>query len=243
MKEKIGFTLAEVLINLGIIGIVAAMTLPMFISNYREKELITRAKKSASILWNALTAIQAEYGETDFSNIFATGSIDAEDTADMLAKHLKVIKRCKSGKTGCHDSPIKLAKPVDNTGNGTAGYFSTIGFRNLPQLVLADGSIIQVQNYGKCDRTYMGNVTDADGNVVTDSSANPVKQEYKASSCVDLVIDTNGNKGPNQVGADVFGMFIVPTGVQKGVSHGDLWNILYADKIQAVSYTPGTPIK
>lgn len=243
MKKHIGFTLAEVLITLGIIGVVAAMTLPMLISNYKEKELITRAKKSASILWNALTAIQAEYGETDFSNIFATGSINSEDTADILSRHLKVIKRCKIMETGCHDSPIKLAKPVDNTGSGTAGYFSRYGLKNLPQLVLADGSIIQVQNYGKCDRTYMGNVTDADGNVVTDSAGNPLKEEKMSSSCVDLTIDTNGNKGPNQVGADVFGMFIVPSGVQKGNSRGDLWNILYADKINVVNYTPGTPIK
>lgn len=34
--KKIAFTLAEVLITLGIIGVVAAMTMPVLISNYRE---------------------------------------------------------------------------------------------------------------------------------------------------------------------------------------------------------------
>lgn len=39
------FTLAEVLITLGIIGIVAALTLPALIQNNRNKELQTGLKK------------------------------------------------------------------------------------------------------------------------------------------------------------------------------------------------------
>lgn len=37
MKKNLGFTLAEVLITLGIIGVVAAMTIPMLITNYQKK--------------------------------------------------------------------------------------------------------------------------------------------------------------------------------------------------------------
>ncbi len=44
MKKK-GFTLAEILITLGIIGIVAAMTIPTLISNYKKKEYSTKIKK------------------------------------------------------------------------------------------------------------------------------------------------------------------------------------------------------
>lgn len=43
---KKGFTLAEVLITLGIIGVVAAMTMPSLIQNYRKKEATTRIKNS-----------------------------------------------------------------------------------------------------------------------------------------------------------------------------------------------------
>ena len=43
-KRKNGFTLAEVLITIGIIGIVAAMTLPAVIGNYKKQEVVSRLK-------------------------------------------------------------------------------------------------------------------------------------------------------------------------------------------------------
>ena len=49
---KKAFTLAEVLITLGIIGIVAAMTLPALMADYRAKELEVRFKKAYSTIWN-----------------------------------------------------------------------------------------------------------------------------------------------------------------------------------------------
>ena len=42
MTKRFGFTLAEVLITLGIIGVVAAMTIPTLIHNYKAKEMRTR---------------------------------------------------------------------------------------------------------------------------------------------------------------------------------------------------------
>lgn len=57
------FTLAEVLITLGIIGVVAAMTLPTVINNKRNKELETAFKKSYSMLAQVTQiVIQEEYG-------------------------------------------------------------------------------------------------------------------------------------------------------------------------------------
>lgn len=43
---KKGFTLAEVLITLGIIGVVAAMTMPSLVANYEKKRTATAVKKS-----------------------------------------------------------------------------------------------------------------------------------------------------------------------------------------------------
>ena len=51
---KNAFTLAEVLITLGIIGIVAAMTLPGIINDTRYAEIQTSLKKNYSITQQAL---------------------------------------------------------------------------------------------------------------------------------------------------------------------------------------------
>lgn len=45
LKSKRAFTLAEVLITLGIIGVVAALTLPSVITNYQKKQTVEQLKK------------------------------------------------------------------------------------------------------------------------------------------------------------------------------------------------------
>ena len=52
--KNFGFTLAEVLITLGIIGVVAAMTLPNVIAGYRKKTVETRLAKLYSSINNAI---------------------------------------------------------------------------------------------------------------------------------------------------------------------------------------------
>lgn len=61
--SKRGFTLAEVLITLGIIGIVAAMTLPSIINNSRNKQLEAQLKKSQSVITQGLQRMASEEGQ------------------------------------------------------------------------------------------------------------------------------------------------------------------------------------
>lgn len=102
--------------------------------------------------------------------------------------------------------------------------------------------VIAITKYSSCTRTFIYNVTDENGNVVTDEDGNIVQAEGVGHSCFDLSVDTNGNKGPNQIGMDVFGIFVDPDGPEKG-TRGDLWNILSDEEINVVQYTPGTPVK
>lgn len=62
--QQRGFTLAEVLITLGIIGVVAALTLPTLIQNYKKNVLSTRISKFASTFQQAVRMAEAEHGET-----------------------------------------------------------------------------------------------------------------------------------------------------------------------------------
>lgn len=60
---KKGFTLAEVLITLGIIGVVAAMTLPALIGKHKKVETITRLKTAYATINNAFKLAVADSGD------------------------------------------------------------------------------------------------------------------------------------------------------------------------------------
>ena len=59
----LAFTLAEVLITLSVIGVVAAMTLPTVIQNYQKQVVVNKLKKSYSNLQNALQKSMSENGD------------------------------------------------------------------------------------------------------------------------------------------------------------------------------------
>ena len=103
LKEK-AFTLSEIIITLGIIGIVAALTIPTLIQNSNSKKFLTQFKKSISTLNQAAIGAQAQY-DLDYSlltqiNDDATCKSDtlAAGFADCLIIRLPVIHI--SGNTG-----------------------------------------------------------------------------------------------------------------------------------------------
>lgn len=63
MKRAYGFTLAEVLITLGIIGVVVAMTLPTLMTNYRKTVIETRLQKFYSTMNQSIAMAVADYGD------------------------------------------------------------------------------------------------------------------------------------------------------------------------------------
>ncbi len=63
---KKGFTLAEVLITLTIIGVVAAMTIPTLIANYQKRVFSSRLSQTFSVLSNAVKMAQIKYGDVAY---------------------------------------------------------------------------------------------------------------------------------------------------------------------------------
>ena len=61
--KRFAFTLAEVLITIGIVGVVAAMTLPVLITNYQKQVTVDRLKKAYSVMSNAFVTAQEENGD------------------------------------------------------------------------------------------------------------------------------------------------------------------------------------
>ena len=91
-----GFTLAEVLITLGIIGIIATMTLPILINKYKTAELETRFKKAYSVLNQACIRMVFEEGYVIQKN----STVDATPFRNMLQKYIAKSTDCTDYKCG-----------------------------------------------------------------------------------------------------------------------------------------------
>ena len=99
--KRVAFTLAEVLITLGIIGVVATLTLPSVVANYKEKQLTTAWKKAYSDVANA--ALLMSQNNEDLSTEQKVGK--------AFAKYLKVDKVCNANKgveQGCWRENTKI---------------------------------------------------------------------------------------------------------------------------------------
>ena len=97
VSMKNSFTLAEVLITLGVIGIVAALTLPTLIQKQQEKEKIVALKKAYSVISNAYLRAFDEYGPlNDWQQ-------DDEKLGyaifRVMSKYIKNVKICQPGDT------------------------------------------------------------------------------------------------------------------------------------------------
>ena len=81
-RFKRGFTLAEVLITLAIIGVVAAISIPSVISNSQQQEFKTGLRKAVSVLNSAITMNMAIDGESPYDN---------KTLPQYLMRHMSVI--------------------------------------------------------------------------------------------------------------------------------------------------------
>ena len=190
-RRKFAFTLAEVLITLGIIGVVAAMTLPTLVQRHREKQTVSALKSAYSIFSQAYLMAVKEYGTLDnwgFAGIekveHEDGSVDyvSEENGvsnkviyDKFAKYLKVGKHCSPGDETCLKTVTKGTFESGILTNGMAFNF--------------------VQRSGDCS-----------------SKAGSTKNLQ--SVCADITVDIDGpSKGENAWGKDWFRFYITKYGV------------------------------
>lgn len=96
-KNSVAFTLAEVLITLGIIGVVAAITMPSLIQNYKKQEATVRLKKFNSMMSQTVIMAEMEHGEmanwtyTATSDTVTNSMATKEFFMTYFAKYIKYI--------------------------------------------------------------------------------------------------------------------------------------------------------
>ncbi len=138
MKKLFGFTLAEVLITLGIIGVVAAMTMPSLIANYQKKQVVAQLKKAYTSVSNALQMAKAEHGDFELWDYSDSNDIQASSdfSDEYLIPYLNVIKTCATDTSGgCEVEFTQL--------NG--GSYSSSALAQYTRFVLNDGTWVFVR--------------------------------------------------------------------------------------------------
>ena len=182
---KRGFTLAEVLITLAIIGIVAALTIPTLISKYEKKQTVTKLQKMYSILNQAYLFAKADGGDNILlNNINGNYDMDSETAHKKVAEfmenyflpYLKISKNCKLE----YDN---VCFGIQHNGIGGA---STEWIRKY-NVILQDGSTISADIDSACD-----------------------ENGCKQGGAIILYVDINGTAKPNMAGKDYFMFFIMP---------------------------------
>ena len=185
--KRCAFTLAEVLITLAVIGIVAALTLPGLIQNHNEK-----AWSTAKDLWEKKLTETVRRMNVDG---VMTGHNSTEDFMNTFKNYMKVIKTCDNSDinkcyspkivtTGKDDAP----EEIETDGLTSA---SSMGLKewqtntNTMSFVVADGTTVIMAYQPECPY------------------ADPIEDTGSQVSCMAYMVDVNGKKGPNRVGKDI----------------------------------------
>ena len=140
-KKAFAFTLAETLIVMGIIGVVAALTIPNLNSSTADKEKIAKVKKIYSNLEDAFGRATAIYGPIEewFVNL-PEGMDTITRTGDRLTEFMKVSKNCGREKNkGCLNTTQK-----NMFDGGVTNPDSTTFYK----FVLADGATVAISPLG-----------------------------------------------------------------------------------------------
>lgn len=152
--EKKGFTLAEVLITLGIIGVVAAMTLPALIQKYEKQVTVTRLKTTYSTLSQAIKMSESENGTIETWNMPNSGwgtetyTSGKEFAEKYILPYMKIVKKCEYRSNDCMASD---AYDLD----GSKSNYTTANINNTYNVALKNGVVAGFWTRGNLTEIYI----------------------------------------------------------------------------------------
>ena len=222
-SRKVAFTLAEVLITLGIIGVVAALTMPALISNVQDRVKQKRVENIKQKLSKVTDKMAVQSGLIGYG--------DTMSFVQEMSKHMKLAKICDNnhisdcwpteevtlndeGKTW-EIAKTKNARTLLIPENIRDNWTATVG------LVTADGTAMILSYDKTCD-------FDVDQTGLAYGASSDLST---STSCLSGMFDWNGGKNPNKLGDDV-----IPLGVAKGLGSGCAFEV--NDKCFTTPFTP-----
>ncbi len=194
-KSMTAFTLAEVLLTLMIIGVIAAMTVPSLKRHAEMEEYAAGCKKAYSTISNATKMVEMEHGD-----VKRWGKLDKEQENlqkiyDYYSEKMNIINYCPANTSGCWEQSTSLAGEDEGSAYGIE--------QNAISFTTADGMHWSISGG---DPATVGVGDAPDGSII-------------------VWADINGNNKPNQIGSDVFAFVIDPTrGILPGGSDNEYAN-------------------
>ncbi len=194
------FTLAEILITLGIVGVVAALTIPTLILKYQKREYAARLSQTYSVLSNAVKLSQSDYGDISTWDY---------NTNKNLEGNTSVMRDIVSAYTEKYFLPhLRVSKNYGYVALSSAGYpkYKTKG--GVVYLAAASNGYIVELSSG-VTLFFWYNYTYVDGASSILRFTEPL-----------IFVDVNGKAGPNVVGRDFY-VFILSTSKNCLITYGD----------------------
>lgn len=178
-KSGSGFTLSEVLITLGVIGVISTLTLPNLITNYEKQETASKLEKAYSTLQNAIQLSNSENPMNNWNWCIST----VATTADCAAVENIISKLSVQESFPCFCWPFAGGNSNDCMRHKYPNYFYSTDYLHYTSqsyvVLLNDGTIMQ----------FTG-------------SLEPFWE-------MSIGIDINGLKQPNRIGRDIFSIRII----------------------------------
>lgn len=216
MKNFFAFTMAEILLSLTIIGVVAAITLPSLTGNINERTWNTQRKALYARMSQAIALMPAlnGYGTYTYDE---TTSTTTEDTAaetfitNGLAKVIKINNICDSehladcgivssyvNHTGNKKSFPTTLKELNEKFTEPTTYLDSV-YQNPQSNINTKAAAFETAN-GESIAAFYNPTCQTDSKELTGTSG----YFYAAPKmCVNFIYDLNGSKGPNTVGKDI----------------------------------------
>ena len=207
LVSNAAFTMAEILLSLTIIGVVAAITLPSLMGNINERTWNTQRKALYSRVSQAVAMMPQLNGYGDLAANEEDWTYSGDNGAEVfitegLSKVLKINNICDNE----HLADCGLASTVNKMNGGvawssipktTADYNENLMFFYIPEeangLFSTKTAAFETQNGESVLLMYNPRCVDT-----TDFN-----QIVASGMCANLIYDLNGNKGPNTYGKDI----------------------------------------
>ncbi len=214
MSKNLGFTMAEILLSLTIIGVVAAITLPSLMANINERTWNTQRKALYARMSQAIALMPHLNGYGEYEGTNTDGSVTAtKDTAaeafltEGLSKVLKINNICDAA----HLADCGVAASFTNLAGSTITWPTKLSELNsmFTGSYIAGGSTYQ--NPQKDIDTLAAAFETLSGETIalyynpscTPDIEDSVGHYSQSKMCANFIYDLNGNKGPNTVGKDI----------------------------------------